>query len=196
MLTRLPADDKTYRLIQDWLAGYIMKPHDNLGRAGPVCPFVGKAMRSSSIFVAAAMMDGAPDGRMMEDTVAEAITHFHSLARDSADPEHTALIVAFPQLSRHQWHLIDEVHRHRKTAAVRDGLMLGQFHPECTAPAVHNPDFAVNRAPLGLIVIRHIAAHDFLFLDTDPVWMHYYDKTMHTRGMTGHHHSPSSLSGD
>ncbi len=32
--------------VADWIKSYVVKPHKDLGRAGPVCPFVPGACRS------------------------------------------------------------------------------------------------------------------------------------------------------
>ncbi len=52
--------------------------------------------------------------------------------------------------------------------------MIGQFHPECAAPAARNGGFPVNRAPIPLLVFRRMAVHDILFLAEDPQWFHSY----------------------
>jgi hypothetical protein len=73
-----------------------------------------------------------------------------------------------------QWSLIDDVHRNVKDAVVAQGLMIGQFHPHCPAPAVHNPQFLVNRSPVPLCAIRHMQLHDILFLRDKLTWFPAY----------------------
>jgi hypothetical protein len=174
VLKSIAPDDRIYELIIGWLSSYVMQPHAELGRPGPVCPFVAKAMRTDSVSVMARTFDREPDLHDISVAIDEAMNRLPALARGTTDPELACLIVVFPELTCTQWHLIDDVHRERKTAAVRRGLMLGQFHPNCDAPAAHNPRFPVNRAPVPLIVIRQMAEHDILFLQDDPVWLDQY----------------------
>lgn len=108
---------------------------------------------------------------------------YRELVRDGGSPDLVSLIVTFPELGRAHWRLIDEGHRICKTAVVRNGLMLGQFHPLCDAPAAHNQTFAVNRAPIPLMVIRQMAPHDVLFLEEDPLWLECYRTTLARRGI-------------
>src|SRR6187397_3236054 len=36
--------------IKDWVFNYLMRPHEEVGRSGPVCPFVPKAVHENSIY--------------------------------------------------------------------------------------------------------------------------------------------------
>ena len=84
-----------------------------------------------------------------------------------------ALVVAAPQL-RDAGHVIDDVHAMLKDEAVHAGLMLGQFHENCTEPSARNPSFAVNRSPIPLLAIRAMTVHDILFLHSTPEWFGAY----------------------
>jgi hypothetical protein len=61
-----------------------------------------------------------------------------------------------------------------KTFFIENGMMLGQFHPLCPAPAARNPTFKNKISPIPLFALRHIAAHDILFLHTRPDWFERY----------------------
>ena len=119
----------------------------------------------------------------MKLAIDRAMGRFQELTRGVKASELAALIVTFPDLREENHHLVDEGHLACKTEAVRDGLMLGQFHPSCDAPAAHNPAFAVNRSPVPLIVIRLMSPHDIMFLASEPVWMGHYESTMARRGI-------------
>lgn len=178
MLKPMPSDDRTHVVITEWLAFYIAQPHPQLGRAGPVCPFVAKSMRCNGTVVMSWVFESEPDITGARGAVYLGMDRFENLARQAPDPDSVSLIVAFPDLGREQWHLIDDLHRECKTAAVRRGLMLGQFHPACDAPAAHNPGFPVNRSPVPLVVIRNMSEHDILFLQGNPEWLKHYERAV------------------
>lgn len=183
MLTPLSPGDPSFELVSRWLSTYIVRPHPELGRRGSVCPFVAQALATDSVSLVAFRLGPDPDVERMNDAIAQGIERFRGLARDEGNASLASLIVVFDDLESEHWHLVDDAHRASKPAAVRLGLMLGQFHPRCDAPAAHNERFLVNRAPVPLIVVRQMAPHDVLFLEQDPEWLEHYRATLARRGI-------------
>jgi len=186
-LRLLAADDQTHELISQWLRSCITRPHPELGRPGAVCPFVAPALATDKVTIAAYRFGAEPSLERMTRALEQAIECFRELVREQDEPDLVSLIVAFPDLGPAHWRLIDDGHSANKTRFVADGLMLGQFHPACEAPAAHNPAFPVNRAPIPLMVIRHMAVHDILFLEEDPVWVEHYTAWLARRRITLNH---------
>jgi hypothetical protein len=60
--------------------------------------------------------------------------------------------------------LIDGPQRRLKPEFVREGLMLGEFHPLSRSPGMRNPSFRPLRSPIPLLVIRHMVESDIEFL--------------------------------
>ncbi len=157
-----------------WLAGYISRSHPELGRRGAVCPFVKPSLEAGAIGFQIVDWRGCRDSAGLQAAVLDAVAHFRRTSSRAAKPGRHALIVAFVNMPEQQWSLIDDVHRRVKDAVVVQGLMIGQFHPRCPAPAVHNSQFLVNRSPIPLFAIRHMALHDILFLRDEPAWFPAY----------------------
>lgn len=177
----LAAGDETRDEVSAWLASYVSQPHPDLGRPGPVCPFVAPAVAAGTVFYVACRFDGEATLERMTDALDEALRCFQLLAWQEEKVELASLVVIFPDLAEADWHLIDDSHSANKTKFVEAGCMIGQFHPTCDEPAARNPDFPVNRAPLPLIVIRHIASHDILFLDENPHWVEHFGEWLTRR---------------
>lgn len=186
-LRRLAADDPVHALIDEWLRSYIARPHPELGRPGAVCPFVGQALATGKVTTAEYRFGAEPDPEGMARALREATECFRELARQEAEPNLVSLVVVFPELGPEHWHLIDEGHRATKSGFVQEGLMLGQFHPACLAPAAHNPAFPVNRGPVPALVIRSMAAHDILFLDERREWVEQYTSWLASHRITLKH---------
>ncbi|MGW7197316.1 DUF6875 domain-containing protein [Streptomyces chryseus] len=165
-------------VLDDWLDNYISRSHPDLGRHGPVCPYVGVARHQGVIQVRAASTPTqageplprdrlltAPDAirTWVTDALWAAIEEFeHHPWPPRARQLHTLIVLLDPLKPEH-WQQLDSAHAEIKTIAMRRGLMAGQFHPRCAAPAAHNADFPVNRSPMPLVVIRRMARHDWLF---------------------------------
>jgi hypothetical protein len=61
-------------------------------------------------------------------------------------------------------------------------LMIGQFHPQCGTPAIHNASWrGVSVAPYPLIAVRHMVVHDILFLRSQKNWFLHYSRRFGAR---------------
>jgi tryptophan 2,3-dioxygenase len=187
MLTAVETHDPIHDLITRWLSSYVTRPHPDLGRRGPICPYVAQALTNNNVAFAAYHFGAESSLEKMNIAIGEGVERFRDLQTEIGDSELLSLILAFPDLAREHWHLIDDAHRASKTKVVQEGLMLGQFHPLCDSPAAHNRTFPVNRAPVPLMVIRQMAPHDILFLESDPRWVEHYKVTLARRGIEVDH---------
>ncbi|MFI6582229.1 DUF6875 domain-containing protein [Embleya sp. NPDC050493] len=167
-------DAERDRELHAWLGDYIARPHAELGRDGPVCPFVEPSLRADSLIAVGHRWEGPPHLPRMVRMIEDATRMFRSIDWKVRNPQLHALVVLVTDLPEDGWWLIDEGHRATKDRAVAEGLMLGQFHPDCRAPAARNPLFPVNRAPWPMIAIRNMAFHDILFLHDHPGWFANY----------------------
>jgi hypothetical protein len=46
------SDRNALRAVADWIKTFVVKPHKDLGRAGPVCPFVPGALERKTLWLA------------------------------------------------------------------------------------------------------------------------------------------------
>lgn len=175
-----PPSPAEQEMLDAWLTNYISRPHPDLGRQGPVCPFVAPARREAAIDTVSARWDArsseATTSQHLHAVVAAALERFGSQMPPSDNPKLQALVVMIGQLTSDEWHLLDHVHAQVKLGVMQQGLMLGQFHPLCPAPAARNPRFPVNRAPVPVLVVRRMAVHDHLFAETSAQMTAYLDR--------------------
>ncbi|WP_434598540.1 DUF6875 domain-containing protein [Streptomyces sp. A5-4] len=177
-------------VISTWFDTYITVAHPSLGRAGAVCPYANAARHQGVVHIRAAAVRpvGAPQPRdllltspatasaWLQSVLAAALDEFDHHPWPPCAQHLHSLIVLLEDLLPEYWGELDRVHADSKTAVMRRGLMAGQFHPHCPAPAVHNPRFAVNRAPVPLLVIRRMARHDHLFA-SEPQHLQAYERS-------------------
>ncbi|MEU3765290.1 DUF6875 domain-containing protein [Amycolatopsis keratiniphila] len=170
-----PPTQAVHGALSDWLEDYIKRPHPELGRSGPVCPFVGPAQRAGAVELVAHHWSGPRNLEEMSALVADAIQFFRTAPWQSDNTTLRALVVAVTGLEPSDWRLFDgDTQVVAENAVVAQGLMLGLFHPNCVEPASRNTSFPVNRSPLPVVVIRNMAFHDILFLHSDPTAFGHY----------------------
>ena len=52
------SDLAALRTVADWIKSFVTKPHKDLGREGPVCPFVPEAMQRKTLWLASEHIAG------------------------------------------------------------------------------------------------------------------------------------------
>ena len=147
-----------------WTEDFIAHPHEQLGRAGAVCPFVPGALERQTLYFREE--PSAKTAKQVNAVVDEALNDFAELPpTDEQEEQFKSLIMVFPgvQLDRAK-EVIDAVQRRRKADFVERCLMIGQFHKLNDTPAVHNPDFYAFQSPVPMLAVRVLVATDNLFM--------------------------------
>lgn len=161
-----------------WLNNYVSAPSPHIGRTGPVCPFVPAALNDNAIRFSFYYGISGTDPDEVRSLIVDELREFDRSAAPAgrSGTSLASLLVVLPDTGREGWQVMDEVYADLKAFAVRTGLMVGQFHPECAERAVRNPVYPVSRSPIGLFAARRMAPHDVLFLHDDPHWFGLYQQ--------------------
>ena len=149
-----------------WAEEYLCKPHPELGREGPVCPFVQAAMRKGLFLLA--VCRGRDFGQpQVRERIMRYRDYFLDLPpREGGEAAFKTVLILFPDLTREDVpRLIDATQQELKPVYVEKGLMIGEFHAGPPQKAgLWNPDFRPLRSPVPMLVIRHMVPTDFAFL--------------------------------
>lgn len=161
-----PAFDR----VVSWSREYLCRPHGELGRSGPVCPYVQRAMDKGLFFLTA-----CPGTDLDAETIVETVKGFRDWFLDLEPREGNeaflkTILVLFPDLSLEDApRLIDGTQGRLKAEYVARGLMIGEFHAGPPPKAgLWNSAFRPLSCPVPLLAIRHMVATDFPFLREDP----------------------------
>ena len=157
------------RLIFGWAGDYLSQPHPDLGRPGPVCPYVPQSLRSSRFWVTAHHA-ARPEPADLVRTVLRYHDWFGRLGpAEGHRAQLKTILVLFPGIATADApRLVDRAQLMLKTDFVRAGLMVGEFHPgPPQAPGLWNEDFRPLRSPVPLLAIRHMVPSDLPFLIRD-----------------------------
>lgn len=158
--------------LRQWTTEYLCRSHPDLGRHGPVCPYMSHAVKHR--FLWAAFLGGRHFEVERIIAVADDLYDLYPVLapQDPPDSGFKAVLAVFPDLTEYTG--IETVQRDQKSRFVEHGLMLGQFYPGCTVSGLHNPDFPALDSPLPLLAVRHMVPTDFPFLNTRPDWIDAY----------------------
>lgn len=152
------------RQIATWAVEYLSAPNQQLGRRGPVCPYTRPSMDNNCFLLAWA--GGEHDVQSIESTVDQYRRWFvELLGQPGRARQHLlTILVVLPDVDDEDPGPLDALQGRLKDAFVREGLMVGQFHPRCEQSGLWNEDFRPLRAPIPLLAIRRMVASDLPFL--------------------------------
>lgn len=155
-----------------WVSDHLMHPHPDLGRPGPVCPFVRHTAHNRLLWAGLAT-EPDPSATRMNAIIDDALDLYRRIRQEHpADARATTVVTVFPALTTYG--IVDAVHAARKTEVVSEGSMLGQFYPGCTVPGLWHPDFHPLDAPYPMLVLRPMMSTDFPFLVARSEWLYAY----------------------
>jgi len=168
--------DASHELVRiaDWCESFLGKPSGLVGRSGNVCPFVPEAMMRGSLRFAVVALSKRGIGAVAEIEEMIDACREHFLSREGLDGKidiFGSMVLIFPDVANEEAPLvIDPSQRKLKPSFVREGLMLGEFHPFSPTPGLRNKSFRPLRSPVPLLAIRHMVESDvdFLMAPNDP----------------------------
>jgi hypothetical protein len=162
------AEIAALRRMARFAADGLAAPHPDLGRPGEVCPYVRRAIERGLLRLTVARVP--PGGEAAARLMLATRDLFLALPPSRGEESRLrAVITLFPTVTPEQAPVaIDGLQARLKDAFVRDGLMIGQFHPGNDEPGLHSARFRPFRTPVPALAMRMMVSSDAPFLtDTD-----------------------------
>ena len=151
--------------ITEWAKNFLARPHPDLGRPGPVCPFVPHALKSNSIRLAAIRAKNLESSQVEEIVLGYRNIFLEIEPQERESAINKVVLLVFPDVHLDDTDkLIDGVQKKLKPLFVKTGLMLGEFHNRTESPGLHNPKFRPLRSPIPILAIRYLVESDLPFL--------------------------------
>ena len=142
---------------------------DDLGRAGPICPFARRGVASGGIRIADC--SAGPDTEEGIAGLLESVRSEFLAAGEGSqiDPMARAFVVTFSALNGDaDCEMIERLQKRLKPQYVDCGLMIGQFYPGFEEGGIRNPRFRPLDAPVISLAVRYMALADAPFMLDDP----------------------------
>jgi len=163
-------DVDALRTVGSWIEAFIVKPNNELGRAGPVCPFVPVALERKTLWLAPEHV-GAGDARDIVDLVRGHQRRFlDAQPTEGDDTIYKAIVVVFTDLPpARAGTLFDAVLQELAAPSyASDGFVMGGSFEGNEAGAIYNTSFRPFTSPVPFFLIRQTVLTDWkFFLDDD-----------------------------
>ena len=170
------SDLNALHAVADWIKTFVARPHKDLGRAGPVCPFVPRAWERKTLWLAP---ERIADRSVLD--VVQLINGYKKLFLDAQpiagdDANYKSIVVVFTDLSADRAKdLFDDVLQHLAVPSyVEDGLVLGGFYERNEGSAIYNPSLRPFRAPVPFLLMRHAVISDWKFFLDKEDWLNLW----------------------
>jgi hypothetical protein len=159
--------------VADWINTFVVRPHKDLGRAGPVCPFVPGASERKTLWLAPVQIAdrGVPH-------VVELMNGYKSLFLDAGptdgdDANYKVIVVVFTDLSADRaQEVFDDVLQHLTVPSyVEDGIVFGPFYEGNEGTAIYNSSFRPFQSPVPFLFVRHGVVSDWKFFLDNEEWL-------------------------
>jgi hypothetical protein len=153
-----------------WTQDFVAKPHSELGRPGPVCPFVPHSIRANSMQLAVIRAKNVEPEKFAEIVACYRDIFLETEPLSGVDAIRKTLLLVVPDIDIADAHkVIDGTQKRLKSFFVESGLMLGEFHKHNQVPGAHNSNFRPFQSSIPMFAIRYMFESDVVFLmDEDP----------------------------
>jgi hypothetical protein len=167
------SDRKALRAVADWTKTFVAKHHRDLGRAGPVCPFVPVALEHKTLWLAAERSTGrrAADAIQLIDGYKRLLLAAQPV--DGDDANYKSIVVVFTDLpAAHAKDFFSGVLQQIGIPSyVDDGLVMGPFYEGNDGTAIYNPNFRPFTSPVPLLLMRRAVISDWKFFLNNEDWL-------------------------
>jgi hypothetical protein len=162
--------------VAGWIKTFVARPHEDLGRAGPVCPFVPEALEHKILWLAPEQIAD----RDIPDVI-ELINGYQRLFLDAQptdgdDANYKVIVIVFSDLSADRAQgVFDDVLQHLAVPSyVEDGIVFGPFYEGHEGTAIYNSNFRPFRSPVPFLFVRQGVISDWKFFLDNQDWLNLW----------------------
>ena len=170
------SDLDALQTVADRIKTFIVRPHDDLGRDGPVCPFVPVALERKTLWLAPEHVGG----RTVTDVV-DLVSGYQRLfldahPMDGDEATYKSIVVVFTDLSadRAKEFFDDVLQDLAVPSYADDGFVMGGFYESNEGTAIYNSSFRPFTSPVPSLLIRQAVISDWKFFLNNEDWLNLW----------------------
>jgi len=170
------SDLDALRAVADWIKTYVVKPHKDLGRAGPVCPFVPGALERKALWLAPEQIAGRDVPAVVELMKGYQRMFLDAQPTDGDDANYKVVVVVFTDLpaDRAPGLFGDVLQQLSVPSYVEDGILFGPFYEGNKGTALYNSSFRPFQSPVPFLFVRHGVISDWKFFLDNQDWLNLW----------------------
>ena len=167
------SDHDALHAVADWIKSYVVKPHKDLGRPGPVCPFVPGALERKTLWLAPEQIGDRDVPAVVE--LVNGYTRRFLDAQPTAgdDAKYKVIVVVFTDLpaDRAQGVFDGVLGEIAVPSYAEDGIVFGPFYEGHQGTAIYNSSFRPFSSPVPFLFVRYGVVSDWkFFLDNEDLF--------------------------
>jgi hypothetical protein len=154
----------------------VVKPHKDLGRAGPVCPFVPVSLERKTLWLAPEQIADRDVPEVLELMSGYKRLLLDTRPTDGDDVIYNVIVVVFSDLpAGHARGIFDDVIQHLAVPSyVEDVVLFGPYYEGNEATAIYNSSFRPFQSPVPFLFVRHGVTGDWKFFLDDEEWLNLW----------------------
>jgi hypothetical protein len=159
--------------VADWIKTYVVRPHKDLGRTGPVCPFVPGALERRTLWLAPEQIADRDMPAVVELMNGYERLFLEARPTDGDDAKYKVIVVVFTDLpaDRAQGVFDGVLEQLALPSYAEDGIVFGPFYDGHEGTAIYNSSFRPFSSPVPFLFVRYGVVSDWkFFLDNDDLF--------------------------
>jgi len=170
------SDVDALRTVADWIKNFVVRPHEELGRAGPVCPFVPRSLERRTLWLAPEQVADRDVAEVVDlvNDYKSLLLAAEPLTGDEADYKVVVIVLTDLSADRAQGVLDDVLQQLAVPSYVEDGIVFGPFYDGHEGTAIYNPSFHPFRSPVPFLFVRRGVVSDWKFFLDKQDWLSYW----------------------
>jgi hypothetical protein len=156
--------------VADWIKTFVATPHKDLGRAGPVCPFVPGSLERKTLWLAPEQIADRSAAAVVELMNGYMRRFLDAQPTDGDDAKYKVIVVVFADLPADRAQgVFDDVLQHLAVPSyAEDGILFGPFYEGNEGTAIYNSSFRPFTSPVPFLFVRNGVISDWkFFLDNE-----------------------------
>jgi hypothetical protein len=170
------SDLDALRAVAHWMKSYVVRPHKDLGRSGPVCPFVPGALERKTLWLAPEHIADR-DVREVVDLMSGYKKLFLGTGpTDGDDADYKVIVVVFTDFpaDRAPGLFGDVLKRLALPSYAEDGILFGPFYEGNEGTALYNSSFRPFQSPVPFLFVRYGVISDWKFFLDNEEWLNLW----------------------
>ena len=164
------------RAVADWIRTFVARPHEDLGRTGPVCPFVPESLKRETLWLAPEHIADRSAPEVVELVNGYQGVFLNAQRTGGDDAIYKSFVVVFPDLpaDRAQEFLDDLLEHLAVPSYAEDGFVMGGFYEGNEGTAIYNSSFRPFTSPVPFLLVRQTVVGDWKFFLDNEDWFNLW----------------------